>query len=84
MKHSSPLSRRNSPAGADLSAADYVRLLHPSGSIGKVSFVMIRSRDEAITRTYSVETAPMIVESLLDESTYLTLNLTCPPLVPHS
>lgn len=74
MEHSSPASRRNSPAAADLSAADYVRLLHPSGSIGKVSFTIIRSRDEAITRTYSVETAPIIVESLLDESTYLTLN----------
>ncbi|MFD1342957.1 hypothetical protein [Litorisediminicola beolgyonensis] len=74
MEHSSPASRRNSPAAADLSAADYVRLLHPPGSIGKVSFTIIRSRDEAITRTYSVETAPMIVESLLDESTYLTLN----------
>ena len=35
---------------------------------------MIRSRDEAITRTYSAETAPIIAESLLDESTYLTLN----------
>ena len=74
MKHSSPSCRRNSPAAADLSATDYVRLLHPSGSIGKVSFTIIRSRDEAITRTYSVETAPIIAESLLDESTYLTLN----------
>lgn len=74
MKQSSPSSRRNSPAAADLSPIDYVRLLHPSGSIGKVSFTIIRSRDEAITRTYSVETARIIVDSLLDESTYLTLN----------
>jgi len=74
MEHSSLSSDRNSPAAAHLSAVDYVRLLHPTESVGKVCFTIIRSRDEALTRTYSVETAPIIVESLLDESTYLTLN----------
>lgn len=74
MDQSSHLTYRNSPAAADLSAVDYVRLLHPPESTGKVSFTIIRGRDQTITKTYSAETASVIVDSLLDESTYLTLN----------
>lgn len=74
MKHSPPSLRSPSPAAADLSAADYVRLLHPPTSRGKVSFVLNPGVDGATTRTYSLDVAPIIVDSLLDESTYLTLN----------
>jgi len=57
MKHSLPSSQTLSSADGGLSAVDYVRLPHLSGSAGKVSFTIVRSRDDAITRTYSVETA---------------------------
>jgi len=57
-----------------MEAADYIRLLHPPNGVGKVSFVLIRSRDDTITKTYSVDTAPIVVDALLDESTYVSLN----------
>lgn len=74
MKHSSPKKQHNIPVAADMAAADFIRLLHPSHGAGKVSFVIIRNRDETVTKTYSVETAPVIVDALLDESTYVSLN----------
>ena len=73
-KHLPPNLHDNAPAAANLTAADYIRLLHPTDGVGKVSFVLIRSRDETITKTYSVDTAPVVVDALLDESTYVSLN----------
>ena len=74
MNESTPHLISPSPAAANLSAAEYVRLLHPAECRGKISFVMNPGRDGATTRTYSLDVAPNIVDSLLDESTYLTLN----------
>lgn len=74
MKHSFPNTHHNTSAAADITAANFIRLLHPSLDLGKVSFVIIRSRDEAVTKTYTVKIAPAIVDALLDEGTYVSLN----------
>ncbi|WP_297768073.1 hypothetical protein [uncultured Roseovarius sp.] len=68
--HSSPFS----PAAANLSAADYLRILHPSGSRGKVSFFVLIGKDNYATRTHEVSVAPTIAEALLDQTGYVTLN----------
>ncbi|MGR3565055.1 MAG: hypothetical protein ACU0FH_20415 [Heliomarina sp.] len=62
------------PALAGMSTADYVRLLHPMDSYGKVTIGRIDAREKAEFRTYQPSTAPFSAEVMLDESAYITLN----------
>ncbi|MDT0682306.1 hypothetical protein RM543_06395 [Roseicyclus sp. F158] len=75
MEHFAPSSLDiHTPVGTTLSPADYVRLLHTPGSVGKTSVMVKACRDRIFTKTYSVEDAPQWIEPLLDYDAYITLH----------
>lgn len=64
----------HTPAGGGLSAEDYVRLLHPPGSRGKVTLMQLDGQDATFSRTQSTGDLPNIVGAWLDVSGYVALN----------
>lgn len=58
---------------ANLSVRAYAQSLHPVGSRGKVSF-LTKVEERAFTRTHRPEAASGWVDSLLDTTSYMSLN----------
>ncbi|WP_246849391.1 DNA-primase RepB domain-containing protein [Rubellimicrobium arenae] len=57
-----------------ISTADYVRLMHPEGSVGKLSLMVKTGARQAHSKIYPVDEAPLRAECLLDYDAYVTLH----------
>ena len=62
-----------SPAPA-LTPADYVRLLHPEDAIGKTTLMAKNGAGLPHSRTYALDTAPVLVDNFLDGDGYISLH----------
>lgn len=74
MKHIASPSTVSSTAATNLSAADFIRILHPPGGIGRVSVFVVLGKGVTATRTHDIEVVPALAEVLLDETAYVTMN----------
>ncbi len=64
----------HTPAAAGLRAEEYVRLLHPPGSRGKVTLMQLDGKEGTFSRTHATRNLPNIVGAWLDVSGYVALN----------
>ncbi|WP_417808796.1 hypothetical protein [Thioclava sp.] len=62
------------PAATTLSAPEYIKLIHPPGSVGKITLMTKDACGGVHSVTHTTATAPILVNCLLDGDGYVSLH----------